>query len=55
MQDRVGISFKEIRANLRHENDETTRRYVHAWDEERAQEMQKLTLRKRKVATSFVF
>lgn len=44
-QDRVGISFKHIRANLRHENDETTRRYVHAWDQERAEEMQKLTLK----------
>lgn len=45
MQDRVGISFKHIRANHRHENDETTRRYVHAIDNERHEEMQKLTLK----------
>ena len=45
MQDRVGIAFKHIRGNLRHENDETTRRYVHALDDERYQDMQKLTLR----------
>jgi len=45
MQDRSGIAFKHIRHNLRHENDETTRRYVHAFDQERYQDMQKLTLR----------
>lgn len=45
MQDRVGISFKHIRANHRHENDETTRRYVHALDHERHEDMQKLKLR----------
>jgi integrase len=45
MQDRVGIQFKHIRANHRHENDETTRRYVHAIDCERHQDMQKLTMR----------
>jgi len=45
MQDRAGISFKHIRANLRHENDETTRRYVHALDEERHDDIQKLSLR----------
>lgn len=45
MQDRAGIAFKHIRGNLRHENDETTRRYVHALDDERYQDMQKLTLR----------
>jgi integrase len=45
MQDRAGIAFKHIRANHRHENDETTRRYVHALDNERHQDMQKLTLR----------
>lgn len=44
MQDRVGISFKHIRANLRHENDETTRRYVHALDDERHNDIQKLSL-----------
>lgn len=45
MQDRAGIAFKHIRANHRHENDETTRRYVHAIDQERHQDMQKLKLR----------
>jgi hypothetical protein len=45
MQDKAGISFKHIRANHRHENDETTRRYVHAIDLDRHQDMQRLTLR----------
>lgn len=45
MQDRAGISFKHIRANHRHENDETTRRYVHAIEKERHRDMQKLKLR----------
>jgi site-specific recombinase XerD len=45
MQDRAGIQFKHIRANHRHENDETTRRYVHAIDRERHEDMQKLKLR----------
>lgn len=45
MQDRAGIQFKHIRANHRHENDETTRRYVHAIDRDRHQDMQKLKLR----------
>lgn len=44
MQDKAGISFKHIRANHRHENDETTRRYVHAMDNDRHQDMQKLVL-----------
>ncbi len=44
MQDRAGISFKHIRANHRHENDETTRRYVHAIDKDRHNDMQKLKL-----------
>lgn len=39
MQDRAGIQFKHIRANHRHENDETTRRYVHAIDSERHQNL----------------
>lgn len=42
MQDRVGVQFKHIRANHRHESDETTRRYVHAMDDERHDEMNKL-------------
>lgn len=45
MQDRVGIQFKHIRANHRHENDETTRRYVHAINRERHKDMQKLKLK----------
>lgn len=44
MQDQAGISFGNIRANLRHENDETTRRYVHALDETRHDDMQRLSL-----------
>lgn len=48
MQDQAGIAFKHIRANHRHENDETTRRYVHAIDQERHQDMQKLKLNPRK-------
>lgn len=45
MQDRAGIAFKHIRANHRHENDETTRRYVHAIEKERHEDMQKLSLK----------
>lgn len=45
MQDHAGIAFKHIRANHRHENDETTRHYVHAFDNERHAEMDKLKLR----------
>lgn len=45
MQDRLGIKFSHIRANHRHESDETTRRYVHAIDNDRHEDMQKLTLR----------
>jgi len=44
MQDRVGIEFKHIRANHRHERDDTTRLYVHANDQERHQDMTKLTI-----------
>lgn len=42
-QDLVGISFTNIRQNLRHQNEQTTRLYVHAYDEERHKEMEKLT------------
>ncbi len=49
MQDRAGVAFKHIRANHRHENDETTRRYVHALDQDRHVDMQKLTLRMEKL------
>lgn len=44
MQDRVGISFKHIRSNLRHENDDTTRLYIHATDKERHDDTQKFKL-----------
>lgn len=43
MQDRAGVAFKHIKENHRHENDETTRLYVHALDAERHADMQKLT------------
>jgi len=39
MQDRVGIPFSHIRSNLRHENDETTRIYVHGDDNARVNSM----------------
>jgi integrase len=45
MQDRAGVEFKHIRANHRHENDETTRKYVHAVDGDRHKDMQKLKMR----------
>jgi len=44
MQDRAGVQFKHIRANHRHENDEITRKYVHAFDSERYEEMQRLKI-----------
>ncbi len=44
MQDRAGVKFGHIRDNLRHENDETTRIYVHAEDNERFDSMQKLII-----------
>jgi len=44
MQDRAGIAFKHIRENHRHENDATTRQYVHALDDERHEDMKKLKL-----------
>lgn len=48
MQDRAGIAFKHIRENHRHENDETTRRYIHTFDQDRYRDMQKLKLRQGK-------
>lgn len=45
MQDKAGVLFKHIRANHRHENDETTRRYVHAMDNDRHYDMQRLVMR----------
>jgi integrase len=44
-QDRAGISFTDIRDNCRHENEATTRLYVHAFDKSRHEAMSKLTLR----------
>lgn len=41
-QDRAGVSFKHIKENHRHAADETTRLYVHAMDDERHSDMQKL-------------
>jgi integrase len=49
MQDRAGIKFTHIKANHRHESGETTRRYVHAIDQERHDDMQKLHLIIKKV------
>lgn len=44
MQDRQGIRFTHIKANLRHASDETTRRYVHSQDVERHEELNRLQL-----------
>lgn len=43
-QDLAGISFTNIKSNLRHQNEQTTRQYVHAQDEERHQEMELLKI-----------
>jgi len=43
-QDLAGISFTNIMSNLRHQNESTTRLYVHAEDDIRHQEMEKLKL-----------
>ena len=43
MQDKAGIRFAHIKANHRHENDQTTRRYIHSLNKERHEDMQKLT------------
>lgn len=43
-QDLAGISFTHIKENLRHKNEETTRHYVHAFDDARHKEMEKLSL-----------
>jgi integrase len=44
MQDRQGIRFTHIKANLRHASDDTTRRYVHSHDAERHDELNRLQL-----------
>jgi integrase len=41
-QDLAGISFTNIKSNLRHQSEQTTRLYVHAYDDERHREMEKL-------------
>jgi integrase len=43
-QDLAGISFTNIMSNLRHQNESTTRLYVHAEDHVRHQEMEKLRI-----------
>ncbi len=46
-QDLAGISFTNIKSNLRHQNEQTTRLYVHAYDDDRHKEMEKLSLSKK--------
>ena len=41
-QDLAGISFTNIKHNLRHQNEQTTRQYVHAYDDDRHKDMEKL-------------
>lgn len=41
-QDLAGISFTNIKSNLRHSNQQTTRLYVHAYDDDRHEQMEKL-------------
>lgn len=43
-QDLAGISFTNIKSNLRHQNEQTTRIYVHAHDDTRHEEMEKLKI-----------
>ena len=43
-QDKAGIKFKHIKDNHRHENESTTRQYIHSIDDERHDDMQKLNL-----------
>ncbi|MCA9506837.1 MAG: site-specific integrase [Myxococcales bacterium] len=40
-QDLAGVSFTHIKENLRHSNEQTTRHYVHAFDDKRHEEMEK--------------
>lgn len=42
-QDLAGIAFTNIKQNLRHQNEQTTRLYVHAHDDQRHLEMEKLS------------
>jgi integrase len=43
-QDLAGISFTNIKSNLRHQSEQTTRQYVHAEDELRHQQMENLKI-----------
>ncbi|MBY0545246.1 MAG: hypothetical protein K2Q14_06850, partial [Gammaproteobacteria bacterium] len=43
LQDRAGVHFSHIRANLRHEKEDTTRLYVHLDDKKRFEEMNKIS------------
>ena len=43
-QDLAGISFTNIRQNLRHQNEQTTRQYVHSFDDDRHKDMEKLKI-----------
>jgi integrase len=43
-QDLAGISFTHIKENMRHKSEATTRAYVHAFDDNRHQEMERLSL-----------
>ncbi len=43
-QDLAGISFTNIKSNLRHQNEQTTRQYVHAHDDDRHKEMELLRI-----------
>lgn len=43
-QDLAGISFTNIQQNLRHQNEQTTRQYIHSFDDIRHQEMENLKI-----------
>jgi site-specific recombinase XerD len=43
-QDLAGMAFTNIKSNLRHQNEQTTRIYVHADDDARHKDMEKLRL-----------
>jgi hypothetical protein len=45
IQDRVGINAKHIPENHRHSKAETTRKYIHADNQERRPDMSKLKLK----------
>lgn len=43
-QDLAGISFTNISQNLRHQNEQTTRHYIHSFDDDRHKDMEKLKI-----------